>query len=178
MPFPGENAMTRLPKDKRDKLILTVLGTGVLVVGMYFGLIRSQQASIRALTEQKEAAEKKARETNTSIQNSKTIETDLARKKTELTTNEEDMASGDPYLWMLGMIRQFQPGHDVDISTFSAVSYPEVALFPRYPYKQVAINIGGTAYYHDLGKFIADFENRFKHMRIQDVSMEPPAVSQ
>src|SRR3954471_7849083 len=79
---------------------------------------------------------------------------------------------------MLGMLRQFHPGHDVDISTLSGVSYPEIALFPRYAYKQVAANIGGTAYYHDLGKFIADFENPFKHMRIHDVSMEPPAVSQ
>src|SRR5215475_3193971 len=101
MPFPGENAMTRLPKEKRDKLILTVLGTAIVVVGMYFGLINFQRASINTLKQQKEAIDKKAKEVETSIQNAKKIETDLAQRSAELTTNEEDMASGDAYLWMV-----------------------------------------------------------------------------
>jgi len=33
--------------------------------------------------------------------------------------------------------------------------------------------VRGTAYYHDLGKFIADFENAFPYVRLLNLEMEP-----
>jgi hypothetical protein len=33
----------------------------------------------------------------------------------------------------------------------------------------------GTALYRDFGRFIADFENKFPHMRVQNIEMEPAA---
>src|ERR1035438_2962631 len=35
--------------------------------------------------------------------------------------------------------------------------------------------INGTVYYHDLGKFIADFENSFPHSRMVRLVVEPAA---
>ena len=46
-------------------------------------------------------------------------------------------------------------------------------MLPQFPYKQIRVNINGTAYYHDLGKFIADFENTFPHIRIVNLTIEP-----
>ena len=48
-----------------------------------------------------------------------------------------------------------------------------VDLLPGYPYKQIKLSLIGTAYYHDLGKFIADFENAFPHMRLVNLEVEP-----
>jgi Tfp pilus assembly protein PilO len=173
MPVPGENAMSRLPKEKRDKFILTVLGTAILLAGLYFGVISPQLANLRALKDQKAKEQKNATDVDTSIRNAKTISTQLSQRSSELKSNEQDMASGDAYAWMVNALRQFQQGYSVEISQVSQPSYPDTSLFPHYPYKQIQITIGGTAYYHDLGKFVADFENRFQHMRIQDVTIEP-----
>lgn len=165
--------MTKLPKAQRDKLILAVLGTAVVLAAIYFGLVSSQLAQIHALKAQKDDKHKEAQNIEDSIHNAKKIEAELVQKTSELKAAEADMATGDAYLWMVNTIRQFRIGYDIDISQFSGISNPDVSLYPHFPYKQVAITIGGTAYYHDLGKFIADFENHFQHMRIQNLSLEP-----
>ena len=48
-----------------------------------------------------------------------------------------------------------------------------VTLLPAFPYNQLSVSVNGTAYYEDLGKFLADFENRFPCMRIQNLNLEP-----
>lgn len=166
----------KLPKSQRDKLILATLGTAVVLAALYFGLISGQLAQIHELKAQKDQKQSDAKNIEDSIHNAKKIETELNQKTAELKAAEGDMASGDAYLWMVNTIRQFRIGYDVDISQFSNLSYPDVGLYPHFPYKQVAITIGGTAYYHDLGRFIADFENHFQHMRIQSLSLEPAPV--
>jgi len=168
--------MTKLPKAQRDKLILAILGTAVVLAGLYFGLVSVQLAQIHGLKAQRDQKHSDAQKIDDSIHNAKKIEADLNQKAAELKTAEQDMASGDAYLWMVNTIRQFRIGHDVDISQFSNISNPDVSLYPHFPYKQVAITIGGTAYYHDLGLFIADFENHFQHMRIQNLSLDPSPV--
>ena len=50
-------------------------------------------------------------------------------------------------------------------------------MLAGFPYKQVKVTISGTAYYHDLGKFVADFENNFPHMRMVNLSIEPASMT-
>ena len=40
-----------------------------------------------------------------------------------------------------------------------------------------AFNVRGTAYYHDFGRFVADFENTYPYMRIQNIDLEPAGAS-
>lgn len=168
--------MSRLPKEQRDKLILTIVGTVFIVAGLYFGLISFQQGQLQTLKAKKEQDTSKAKDVEDSIRNAKNIKADLDQKIIDLSKAESDMASGDTYLWMVNLIRQFKLGYNVDISQFSAISKPDVGLYPKFAYNQVAINVGGAAYYHDLGRFISDFENHFPHIRIQEITLEPPGV--
>jgi hypothetical protein len=172
----GENPMSRLPKQQRDKLILTIVGTVFIASGLYFGVIQFQLDQLKNLRADKDKDSIKAKDVEDSIRNAKQIQVDLGRKTAQLSTVESDMASGDAYLWMVNLIRQFKAGYNVDISQFSGISKPEVGLYPKFAYNQVSINVGGSAYYHDLGKFLADFENRFPHIRIQEITLEPPGV--
>lgn len=168
--------MNKLPKEKRDRLILIVLGTAVAIVALYFGLISFQLGNLKSLANQKKSAQSKVKEIDNSVSNAEKIESDLAKKSSELNEKQEKMVSGDPYLWMVNTIRQFQTAYKVEIPQLSTISYPDTGLFPpaRFPYKQAAITISGSGYYHDIGKFIADFENHFQHMRIQNLSLELP----
>jgi Tfp pilus assembly protein PilO len=168
--------MTRLPKDRRDKLILTIVVTVLIIAALYFGLISFQRTQIQGLKAKKEQDAQKANDVEDSIRNAKKIQANLEAKTSELASAESDMASGDAYLWMVNLIRKFQTGYNVDISQFSAISKPDVGLYPKFAYKQLSINVGGAAYYHDLGRFIADFENHFPHIRIQQLTLEPPGV--
>jgi len=46
-------------------------------------------------------------------------------------------------------------------------------LLPAFPFKQVKFAVTGTAYYHDLGRFIADFENTYPHIRVANLQVQP-----
>ena len=49
----------------------------------------------------------------------------------------------------------------------------EMPMIPSFPYKQASVQVQGSAYYYDLGKFLADFENHFPYMRLQNLVLEP-----
>jgi hypothetical protein len=50
-------------------------------------------------------------------------------------------------------------------------------MFAKFPYRAAVFNVRGTAHYHDFGKFVADFENAYPYMRIQNFELEPSAAS-
>ena len=44
-------------------------------------------------------------------------------------------------------------------------------MIPNFPYKQVRLSLFGTGYYHNIGKFLSDFENTFPHMRLVNLAI-------
>jgi hypothetical protein len=98
----------------------------------------------------------------------------LADLTQQLNHAEQDVASGDLYAWTVDTIRRFKTGYRVDIPTMAQPSGPaDCDLIGGFPYKQVRFSLAGTAYYHDLGKFISDFENKFPHCRVLNISADP-----
>lgn len=169
--------MNKLPKEKRNRLILVIFGTCIVLAALYFGLIQNQQDSLHELRNKADAERKKQADMDNAIKNGKTLDAQLDVASSTLAAAEDNMASGDPYLWMVNMIRQFQSNYKVELPQISTISVGPMTLFPKFPYKQLTITVGGTAYYHDLGQFIAAFENRFPEMRIQNLDVQPPGMS-
>lgn len=165
--------MNKLSKAKRDQLILVGLGTGFMLILIGFGLIRSQYATLSGINSRIAAA----RSQLDSMQGDVKKAGNFSRQVTELTTAlaqaESDLASGDPAQWIYNSIRNFKEHYQVDIAVTSQLSVGEVNLLPHFPYKQIQVTVGGKAYYHDLGKFLADFENSFPHARITNLNLEP-----
>ena len=169
--------MNRLSKEKRNQLILTVAAILLVLVGIYFSLIRYQQGSLAEVADQKAKTEKKMAEIRDSIKNSRQIEAELKTVSDQLAQQEEDMPSGDLYASMVDTLRKFKLGHKVEIPQFNSPgTATDVTLLPKFPYKQVAMTIIGPAYYHDLGKFIADYENEFPTSRILNLDVSPASV--
>lgn len=166
--------MKRLSKQKRDQLILVCIVTLMVLVGIWFLLIRSQKESLQTLRAQKETKQKKAVEMQDQINKSKTIETELNTVVTKLADREQDMVSGDYYASLVNTVRRFKLAYKLDIPQFSpAASVTDVDLLPKFPYKQVRIAISGTGHYEDIGKFIADFENEYSVSRIVNLELTP-----
>lgn len=169
--------MKNLPKEKRDKLILLCIGTLVVMVGLYYGLITIQKKSLAdTLKKQGEQGTKLSnaqRLTSLSGQIEKNLETVTARLK----DIEATMPSGDIYSWSILTVNTFKEKYQVEIPQFSKEVQSEVGMFAKFPYRAATFSLRGTAFYHDFGRFLADFENTFPYMRIQNIELEPSAAN-
>jgi hypothetical protein len=177
MPLPGENAMNKLSKEKRDQLILVMLLTVGVLAGLWFGLITAQKRSLVTLDVSKSAAEKRLQQVKFAIESAEIIESRLQEATNLLAQTEATMASGDLYSWAINTIRKFKLPYKVEIPQFSQIDGPrDVTLLPNFPYKQASMTISGTAPFHDFGRFLADFENQFPYIRVLNVSLEPMPI--
>ena len=170
--------LSKLPKEKLNRLILVILATLIAIAGLYFGLIRRQNESLVRLAQQKAAAAKKLQVIRDAIHRADQIKAQLDEAKTTLTAAESDIASGDLYAWVIDWLRQYKAPYKVEIPQFSQLGAPaDVNLLPRFPYKQTTLTVAGTAHYHDLGRFLSDLENQFPHVRLLNLSLDVNAIS-
>jgi Tfp pilus assembly protein PilO len=166
--------MKALTKEKRDQLILTALLTLAILAGLYLGLISTQKKSFAHINNQIVEQKTKVSNAEKLIRSAPEMEAQLEKNREKLRGIELGMASGDMYSWIFLTINKFRANHrNVDIPQFSREVAVEPGIIPRFPYKAVLFNVRGTAYYHDLGKFLADFENTFPYMRVQNVELDP-----
>ena len=167
--------MNWLPKDKekRKQLVLALIITVAVVVLIVFGLIRPQMEGISNTKEKIKAAQDKLQSVHDAIQKANEISLQLADVNSTLSRAEEDMASGDVFLWTIDTVRNFKADYKVEIPTVGQPVKSDVDLLGHFPYKQAKFTVNGSAYYHDFGKFIAAFENKYPHIRVVNISLEP-----
>jgi hypothetical protein len=165
--------MKRLSKEKRNQLIIVVIITAAVLALIFFGLIRSQYNSLSKIRNDKKAADERFQDIKKNIKNADAITSELTEVTNALLHAEEDMASGDVYSWTYDTIRHFKQAYKVEIPDIGHPTIGNVDLLSSFPYKQIEFSINGTAYYHDLGKFIADFENNFPHSRMVRLLVTP-----
>lgn len=163
----------KLPKEKRDHLILVVLVTAAVLGGLGFGLIRAQYDSLKRIRTTEREAAAKLRTMNETIDRKEQIEIELGEVSRALASLEAGMASGDPYSWAIDMVRRFRVAHQVDVPVISQPVVSDNTLLPDFPYKQASFALSGTGFYHDIGRFIADFENQFPEIRIVNLRLSP-----
>jgi Tfp pilus assembly protein PilO len=165
--------MKRLSKEKRNQLIIVVIITVAILALIGFGLIQSQYDSLSKFAKDKKAADGRFQNIKNTIKNADAIAKELTEVTNALLHTEQDMASGDLYSWTYDTIRHFKQQYKVEIPEIGHPTIGNVDLLSSFPYKQIQFAINGTAYYHDLGKFIADFENNFPHSRMVRLVIEP-----
>lgn len=165
--------MKNLPKEKRDRIVLIVVGTAVLLAAAWYVLISTSQKKLeltrKNVTEQQARVEGAKRLLNATGD----VEKRLAKSVQKLRDIEDGMASGDMYSWIILKVNKFRAGYNVDIPQFTREVTGDVGMLPKFPYKAATFNVRGTAYFHDLGRFLADFENSFPYLRVQNLELEP-----
>jgi len=169
--------MKRLTKERRDRLILVALGTVVCMFTLWYLVIKTQQNVL--INARKQAGEEQSKVANAErlVTTTAEIQKKLAVSTEELKSIEDGMASGDMYSWIILTINKFRGERKVDIPQFSREVPTEVGVLPKFPYRAALFNVRGTAYFHDFGKFLADFENSFPYIRVQNLELEPAAGS-
>jgi hypothetical protein len=164
-----------LSKEKRDQLILTCICTVAVVAGIYLGVVKFQKRTIDRIAKQTTEQQDKVGRADRLVKTRAEAEKAFAANLEKLKAIEQTMAAGDMYSWVIMTMNRFRADRKVDIPQFSREVTTEIGVFPKFPYKAALFNVRGTAHFHDLGKFIADFENTYPYLRVQNLDLEPAA---
>jgi hypothetical protein len=181
--------MSKLPKEKRDKIILVGMATVVASAAIWLLLIKTQFNTLRTTREQAVTAHGQLQRGQATLLTKAKTSEDFDAASKQLREKETAMAApNDMYSWLIQTLNNFRSNHrGVEIPQFGPPQPSEVGVFAKFPfhaavfnvrgtayYHDAAVfNVRGTAYYHDLGKFLADFENTFPFMRVQNIELEP-----
>jgi hypothetical protein len=165
--------MKKLPKEKRDQLVLVIMSTVALIALIYFGFIRPQYGAISGIQKSITSAQTKLLNIESSIKQDVETQNKLFDIKQTLKNAEDDMAFGDTYAWTVDFVGHYKVPYKVDVTVGQPTPPTPVDLLANFPYAQLKFNVTGTANYYELGKFIADMENKFPHVRVVNLTLEP-----
>ena len=167
----------KLPKEKRNQFIFALICTVSVLALMWSYLIGPRRAAFSQVAAARNIAETKLEGIQNTIKHADTITNELVNVMQTLSRAESDMASGDFYSWTYKTVRTFKAPYRVDIPEMGRPDVSDTDSLPDFPFKQVKFTVNGTAYYHDLGKFIADLENKFPHVRVANLTIQPAQTS-
>jgi Tfp pilus assembly protein PilO len=166
--------MKKLSVQKRNHLIIVALATAGVMVGLWFFLISAQKDKIASIA-RKYAATKQEIE-KVKGKKGQELEVNLALNacSNRLALIEGTLPSGDLYSWFVNTLKAYNTNTlHVDMPQISKPALTDMTMLPGFPYRQAVVTVAGTAYYYDLGRFIAGFENKYPYMRIQNLALDP-----
>lgn len=165
--------MSKISKTKKQQMVLVLMGAGIVIAGLWTLVIQAQNASLAGVNKKTLEMKEKVEKGEMLLKKTAEVEADLEADTKALETIESGMASGDIYLWLINTVNRFNALNKITIVDFPRETLGEVGLLPKFPYKAAVFPIKGIGYYHDLGKFLADFENSFPYVRIQNLELTP-----
>jgi hypothetical protein len=165
--------MNKVSKEKRNKVILVWVMTLAVVGGWAFLFLSWQLDSKHQASKDLVSRQTQLTSMKNLVKQNDAIKQSLAEAEQSLNSLESRMVNSDAYSWTLDTLGKFKQGYEVDLPQFGKPNETDNTLLPKFPYKQVAMTVAGTAYFQDLGMFIADFENRFRFARILNLSIQP-----
>jgi Tfp pilus assembly protein PilO len=175
--------MNKLPKEKRDKIVLICVGAFLLCALLWYFLISSQNESIDKYRASILDLQSKVHRAEMLSKRAALVASELAKVQSEITEAEAEMIpieqlSGNK--WLLDTLTAFinDRRHAIRIVhiTKDAVAGKQFLLLPKFAYSGAAYDVELRGYYHDFGKFLADFENHFPYMNVQQLQMWPVAT--
>ena len=169
--------MKRLSPAKRNQLIMVIAATIGALALVFVMIIQPQKAENQKLGLQVRAKQDQLKSIESAMKDTEGIATHLTEVTAQLNHAEDDIATGDVFAWTYETIRRFKTNYHVDIPSIGQPTISDMDMLPSFPYKQVRVTIAGSAFYHDLGKFVSDFENTYPHMRMVNLSVEPANMS-
>ena len=168
--------MKNLPKEKRDKIILIGGVTLAACAVLWYLVVRAQYAAIKERSAKIEEAHRDVDYSERLVKRAAKIEADLDQASDRLNQVEDTMAQGDMYSWIIKTMNKFSANYRVEIPTYTPPGVGEVGILPQFPYKAATYSIRGSGYFHEFGRFLADFENQFPCSRVQNLELEPIGI--
>jgi len=167
--------MNKLSKDKQQQLIAVAMASVVVIGLLYFFVISAQGKSKAGKKAEIEATQLAVDEASKLKKDTPAIQEQLEEVMARQAVMEKNMAAGDLYSWVILAVNDFKAkgGYRVQIPYFSREERAGIGMYGDFPYEAVKYQLKGNGYYHDFGKFLADFENAFPFIRVQNFDITP-----
>jgi Tfp pilus assembly protein PilO len=173
--------MSKLSKEKRDRLILVTLGAIGVAGILYTFVLSNQKDELFSLQSRIASTRDKLSKAERLAKNGRTIEETLSEAREKLAAKEKDMVpEGQEFYTFFKLFDQFRHQSKLETSFIGTIGKPEFenpGVLPKAPYKAAVFPIKANGYYHQIGKFISDFENAYPYMRLQTVHLQPEPLS-
>ncbi|MHB8521764.1 MAG: hypothetical protein ACYDH9_13525 [Limisphaerales bacterium] len=167
--------MNKLSQEKRNQLVLVALATAVVIAGLWYGLIRMEQSALRARADMIAQMQLKVKTARLRAAQADDFKARLAAAMEKLHDLEDQMATGDVWLWIIKTLQKFEAPYQVEIPNFDQPQFGELATLPKVPYKTATFSVLGTARYHEFEFFLANLEAAFPCIRVQKMELDPIA---
>ena len=166
--------MSKVPKEKRDKIILVAIVTLAVSAALWLLLINSQRQTLRKVRDEAQKSRDQWARGNATLKTRAEVTQQFEEATRRLQGREVAMAApNDMYSWLIQTLNNFRSNYRVEIPQFGRELPSEVGMFAKFPYRAALFNVRGTANYHDFGRFLADFENAFPYIRVQNIELNP-----
>lgn len=170
--------MNKLSKDKRDKLILTLIGTVGIVAVLYFFVLSDMKDEHNTLGTKIFSTKDRIDKAERVIKRQQTFNQEMAALKGALDVRQAQMPKpGEDHVWFLRIVEDRRTKYDLDINEIRNPEPWDPGVLPNFPFKGVAFNVTLVGGYTDFGRFLADFENEFPFMRVQLMSITPEVAA-
>jgi hypothetical protein len=167
--------MNKLSQEKKERLMMVGVASLGLVAVLYFFVIGAQKATLADLALKTEAVQQKLTKAEFWVRNRTTILGNLDKNRDIAEEKEKGTAPLDKLRWFLNTLNQFKTGYAVDLENYTDPESADVGVLPKFPYSAAVFGVEFTAYYEDFGRFLADFENHFPYMRVQNIDIRAEA---
>ena len=164
--------MNNLTATQRNRLLGLALGAFGFVALVWYVLILPQRARLEAKQQKLVDVQREMTAAKRNLGLLNEFENDLKLSKHVLQQREQQMASADVYRWMVRIFDELASAHSISVFNLEAPRVEESTIPPKVPYKAAVFSVSGTAYYHEFGKFLADLENKFPHIRLQGLELK------
>jgi len=164
-----------LSAEKKQHLVAVGMGTLLGICAVYFLLIGPAREALAKLHVQTAEVEKKYTDADRLVKRTQTVQEELEKLEERLAAIEAGMVDSDPVQWIRSTEIKFRSlaPYKVQIPNFPFRGQGEMGMIPDFPYKAANYLFSGTAYYHDLGRYLADWENHFPYIRVVNLEITP-----
>lgn len=170
--------MIKLSKERRDKLLMAGIGGAGVIAVLYFFVISSQREQIDQYQAKIAGLADKYAKAEVMSKMGPAVNDLMGGLRKNLDSRQEDMVlRGDPYYSFFQMMERFRKTHAVEVIEIGQPIVGEAGLMPNFPYKAATFTVVLSAYYSDLGRFMADMENTFPYWRLIGLSIRPEGGS-
>lgn len=164
--------MARFSKEKRNRLILVIVGFLAIAGGIWYLVIKTSISKLQQSGSKLAAAKDKLERSRNWVNQAEQMEVAAEEATRRLREFEEGMAPGtDLFSWSYVLLDKARAGQAVEIIEVTRPQTNQVGVLPDFPYTAATFTVRGIAHYHDFGKFLADFENKFPYFRAQNLSL-------
>lgn len=170
----------KISAEKRDAIIKVAGGFLLGLAVLYWFGVRGQEAEFARLANLIDEARGAAEKASIYVKSGNAVFANLQAARARLEQEEAGLAPIESSYrrdWMLQEINNAirASGVPLDLDSFTLLEPADVnaELLPKFPFSATRFRVKMTGYFGDFGKFLADFENHFPYIRVQDFLIKP-----